>query len=81
MKERIIKLMIRIIAGLNGKNFETVVTWVEDAGNRDGLNHGFEKAAWVLRKYNEEFAEKATYIVKTVIQIAYLIAKFRNLRT
>lgn len=81
MKERIIKLVIRIISGLNSKSFERVIDWVLEAGERDGLTHGYEKAAWVLRKYNAEFADKATYIVKTVVQIAYFIAKFRNLKT
>ena len=81
MRERIVKLAIRFIAGLNASNFEKVVGWVVDAGRNEALKTGLEEANEVVAKYNSEFAEKASYVVRTVVQIAYFIARVRGLKT
>jgi len=81
MRERIVKLAIRFIAGINGKNFERVIQWVVDAGKNPELKSGLEEANAVVAQYDSEFAQKATYIVRTVVQIAYFIARIRGLKT
>ncbi len=81
MKEYIIKWAVKLIAGINSKNFETIIKWIVDAGKNENLKGGLAEANYVASQYNKEFAMKASYIVKTVVQIAYFIAKLRGLDT
>ena len=81
MKEYIVKLAVRIISGINSPQFEQVVEWVVEAGQNAVLRTGWEEASYVVAKYNKEFAETAGYVVRTVVQIAYFIARVRGLKT
>ena len=79
--ERISKLFVRLIAGLKGKDFETVVDWVVKTGADPRFKGGMVQAKRVAMLYDITFIKQASWVVSTVVQIAYLVSKLRGLKT
>ena len=78
MKEYFAKMFARVIAGINGKQFDQVIGWVVQTGQDPDFKTGMEEAARVVSLYNANFAAQASWIVKTVVQVAYFAAKLRG---
>lgn len=81
MKELVIKLAAKWIAGINSKQFEQVVEWISEAGNDPVYQTGFEQAMRVAALYNANFAKQASFVVRTIVQLAYYVARVRGLDT
>lgn len=81
MKEYIAKLFARVIAGINGKQFDQVVAWVIESGQDPDFRTGIDQALRVFSMYNANFAKQASWVVRTVVQVAYLVAKLRGEET
>jgi hypothetical protein len=81
MKEYFAKLFARVIAGINGKQFDQVVDWVIEAGQDPDFRTGIDQALRVFSMYNANFAKQSSWVVRTVVQVAYLVAKLRGEET
>lgn len=81
MKEYFAKLFARVIAGINGKQFDQVVDWVIESGQDPDFRTGIDQALRVFSMYNANFAKQASWVVRTVVQVAYLVAKLRGEET
>ena len=81
MKELVIKIAAKWIAGIKGKQFEQVIEWVVRAGKNEEFKTGAQEAHAVALQYNAKFAQKASFVVRTIVQLAYFIARLRGLDT
>lgn len=75
--EFILKLAAKYLAKINFKEIDKIVSWVIEVSEKN--KEGWEKAEEVINQFDNEWADRASWVVRTVVQIAYAIAKIRGL--
>lgn len=58
-------------------SIEDVIKWVVDQEKTN--KEGWQKAEYVISQFNTEYAERASWVVKTVVQLVFALAKFKNI--
>ncbi len=80
------EIVIKFLANFNinpsaikfdSNSIENVTKWVIDQEKTNKA--GWEKAEFVVSQFNTEFAERASWVVKTVVQLVFALAKFKNI--
>jgi hypothetical protein len=80
------EIVIKFLANFNvnpssikfdSNSIENVTKWVIDQEQTNKA--GWEKAEFVVSQFNTEFAERASWVVKTVVQLVFALAKFKNI--
>lgn len=83
MLEFLIKLVAKKLANINNSTFDKVVSTVSKVGTDPQFESGLSQAEEVVRRVRPDFNldERAMWIVRTVVQLAYTVARLKNLPT
>ena len=77
MKTILIKFVAARLAGIGGSGFDRVVEWVVDVSSEK--LEGWQKAEIVIGMFSGKWQLVASFIARTVVQLAYAYAKLKNL--
>lgn len=77
MKIYLIKLAAKWLAKIDNAGFDKIVQWVINVSEKNVS--GLKKANEVIREFNKEWADRANFIQRTVVQLAYAYTKLKKL--
>lgn len=83
MLEFLIKLVAKKLAKIDNSTFDKVVSTVSEVGSDPQFESGLSQAEEVIRRVRPDFQlnETAMWIIRTVVQLAYTVARLKNLPT
>lgn len=77
MIKYLIKTVAKWLAKIGGEDFDNIVFWVMDLAEEN--LEGWQKAEEVIKMFNEEWGDRAGFVARTVVQLAYAYAKIKGL--
>jgi hypothetical protein len=77
MTETLIKLVSKYLGKISFSEIEEIVKWIVDQEQTE--KEGWKKLEEVMSQFDSKWVNRASWIVKTVCQLAFAIAKIRNI--
>lgn len=77
MQTYLLKILAKWLGKIDNSGFEKVVNWVISVSEKQ--KSGIKKAEEVIGEFNKEWADRAGFAVRTVVQLAYAYARLKGL--